>query len=155
MGRVLAKLEELGHKLPEAAAPAANYVAYTRVGNIVYVAGQLPIEDGKPGFIGKLGREISIEDGKQAAQLCSFNALAHLCHACGGTLDKVKQIVKLEILVNATEDFTEPHVVANGASDLMAEVFGDKGKHARAAYCVAQLPFGAAVEVVGTFEVSD
>lgn len=153
MGRILAKLDELGHRLPEAAAPAANYIPYTQSGNILFVSGQLPIEDGKP-MTGKVGGALTVEQGQQAAQLCTFNALAHVCHACGGTLDKVKQILKLEVLVNGAPGFTEPHLVANGASDLLAEIFGDRGKHARAAYTVAELPMGAAVEVVATFEVS-
>ena len=109
--------------------------------------------DGKPQFIGKLGKDISIEDGQKCARICGINILAHLKNACDGDLDRVKQCLRLGVFVNSTESFLDHPKVANGVSDMMVEIFGDKGKHARFAVGVAQLPFGVAVEVDATFEL--
>lgn len=153
MNEIEKKLVSLGISLPTPAVPAANYVPYNLSGKTVFVSGQLPMLDGKPQFIGKLGKEISIEDGQKCARICGINILAHLKNACAGDLDRVKQCLRLGVFVNSTESFLDHPKVANGVSDMMVEIFGDKGKHARFAVGVAQLPFGVAVEVDATFEL--
>jgi len=153
-GRIEAKLKELGIELPAATAPIANYVPFTRSGNLVVVSGQVSVRNGKPEFVGKLGREISVAEGQQAARLCALNILAHLRTACDGNLDRVKRVLRLGGFVNCTPDFTEMPQVVNGASDLMVAVFGDAGKHARAAVGVSSLPLGVAVEVEAMFEIA-
>ncbi|HXP04097.1 MAG TPA: RidA family protein [Stellaceae bacterium] len=152
-GKIEAKLKELGVELPQASAPVANYVPFTRAGNLVIVSGQVSVRNGKPEFVGKLGREISVSEGQQAARLCALNILAHARTACGGDLDKVKRVLRLGGFVNCMPDFTEMPQVVNGASDLMVAVFGDAGKHARAAVGVSSLPLGVAVEVEAMFEL--
>jgi enamine deaminase RidA (YjgF/YER057c/UK114 family) len=149
-----AKLAEMGLTLPVAAMPAANYVPTTTSGNIVTVSGQLPMKDGKPTGIGKVGRELTIEQGQEVARQCGLNVLAHLKVACGGDFGRVKKCLRLGVFVNSTEDFTDQPKVANGVSDMMVALLGDAGKHARAAVGVAQLPFGVAVEVEATFEIA-
>ena len=114
---------------------------------------RLPMKDGKPQFVGKVGKEFTVEQGQQCAALCLYNVLAHLRNACGGTLDNVRQCLRLGVFVNAPEDFTEHPKVANGASDLMVGIFGPSGHHARAAVGVSGLPFGVAVEVEAMFEI--
>ena len=153
-GQIETRLNELGIELPEAPAPAANYVPYVVVGDMVYISGQISKDAG--GLIcGKLGDTTSVEDGAAAARVCALNLIAQLRAACGGDLDRVVKIVKLGGFVNATGDFTDHPVVINGASDLMADVFGDdKGAHARAAVGCVSLPFGEAVEVEGIFQIS-
>lgn len=153
-GRIDERLKQLGIELPSATAPAANYVPTVRTGNLVFVAGQVTIRDGKREFIGKLGREFGIEEGKKAARLCALNILAHARNACGGDLDRVVRCVRVGGFVNAVPEFGDHPAVINGASDLLVEVFGDAGKHARAAVGVGSLPFGVAVEVEAVFEVS-
>jgi enamine deaminase RidA (YjgF/YER057c/UK114 family) len=153
-GTIEARLKELGIALPQASAPVANYVPFTVSGKLVIVSGQVSVRDGKPEFVGKLGREISIPEGQQAARLCALNILSHLKNACGGDLDRVKQVLRLGGFVNCTADFTSMPQVVNGASDLMVEVFGDKGRHARAAVGVSSLPLGVAVEVEAMFELA-
>ncbi len=153
-GTIDARLSELGIELPEAATPVANYVPYIITGNLVFVSGQVAIANGEIQYSGKLGDTVSIEDGQKAARLCGSNLLAQLKAACGGDLDRVTQVVKLGGFVNATPDFTDQAQVINGASDLMVEVFQDKGKHARAAIGCVALPLGTAVEVDGIFEIS-
>ncbi len=148
------KLATLGLTLPPSTLPAANYVPYTVSGNLVYLSGTLPMKDGKPQFIGKLGREFSIEQGQDTARLCVLNMLGHLKAACGGDLARVKRVVRMGIFVASAEGFTDQPKVANGASDLMVELFGEAGKHARFAVGVSELPFGVAVEVDGTFEIA-
>lgn len=149
------KIESMGLALPPAAAPVASYVPYTLSGKLLSVSGQLPMRDGQPvGGKGKLGASVSIEDGQAAARQCVLNLLAHVKNACGGDLSQVKQILKLGVFVNCTEDFVDHPKVANGASDLMVELFGEAGKHARAAVGVAQLPFGVAVEVDALIELA-
>lgn len=147
------KLASLSLSLPESVLPAANYVPYVISGNQVVISGQLPMKDGKAQFVGKVGKEFSIEEGQETARLCILNVLAHLKAACGGDLSKVKRCVRLGVFVNSTESFTDQPKVANGASDLIVGLFGDAGKHARAAVGVSQLPFGVAVEVEATFEI--
>lgn len=153
-GKIEARLKELGIELPQATAPIANYVPFTVSGNIVVVSGQVSVRSGKAEFVGKLGAGISIPDGQQAARLCALNVLAHLKVAAGGDLDRVKRVLRLGGFVNCTPEFTDMPQVVNGASDLMVQVFGDTGKHARAAVGVASLPLGVAVEVEAMFEIA-
>lgn len=153
MGHIEERLQELNIVLPHVSSPAANYVPYQKTGNIVIISGQLPMKDGKPQFVGKVGKEFTVEQGQQCAALCLYNVLAHLRNACGGTLDNVRQCLRLGVFVNAPEDFTEHPKVANGASDLMVGIFGPSGHHARAAVGVSGLPFGVAVEVEAMFEI--
>ncbi len=152
-GKIEARLTELGIELPQATAPIANYVPFTVAGNIVVVSGQVSVRGGKPEFVGKLGREVSVVDGQQAARLCALNILAHVKTACGGDLDRVKRVLRLCGFVNCTPEFTDMPQVVNGASDLMVQVFGDAGKHARAAVGVNSLPLGVAVEVEAMVEL--
>ena len=152
-GTIDARLRQLGIELPEPAAPVANYVPFTVSGNLVFIAGQLCLWNGERRFPGKLGAGISIADGQQAARLCALNILAHLRAACSGDLDRVRRCVRLGGFVNCTPEFTDMPQVVNGASDLMVEIFGDPGRHARAAVGVSSLPAGVAVEVEGTFEI--
>ena len=153
-GAIDARLQELGIELPEAAAPAANYVPYVVSGNQVFVAGQITIHNGEIQYVGKLGRDYGVEDGQAAARLCALNIIAQVKAACGGDLDRVVRCVRLGGFVNSTADFTDQPEVINGASNLMVEVFGDKGKHSRAAVSAASLPRGVAVEVDAIFEIS-
>ncbi|MBY0355888.1 MAG: RidA family protein [Rickettsiales bacterium] len=153
MENVYQKLEALGLSLPQVSAPAANYIPCAISGSMVFLSGTLPIVDGKPAFIGKLGENFTIEQGQETARCCVLNLLAHLHHALDGDLSRVKRVIRLGVFVNATPDFTEHPKVANGASDLMMELFGDAGRHARFAVGVSGLPFGVAVEVDATFEI--
>ncbi len=153
-GKIDARLKQLGIALPEAGAPAANYVPTVQSGNLVFIAGQITLNNGKREFVGKLGREYAVEDGQKAARLCALNIIAHLRNACGGDLDRVKRCVRLGGFVNAVPDFVDHPQVVNGASNLMVEVFGESGKHARAAVGVGSLPFGVAVEVEAVFEIA-
>jgi enamine deaminase RidA (YjgF/YER057c/UK114 family) len=152
-GRIEARLRELKLALPEPAAPVANYVPTVRSGDLLFIAGQICQWQGERRFIGKLGREISLEQGQEAARLCALNILAQAKAALGGDLDRVLRCVRLGAFVNCTEDYTQQPQVANGASDLMVEVLGDAGRHARAAVGVNALPGGVAVEVEAVFEV--
>ncbi len=152
-GQIDARLAELGIEVPEAAAPVANYVGFVKSGNLVFVSGQVTLKDGEFKHVGKLGAEISLEEGQAAARLCAVNIIAQLKAACGGDLDRVKRIVKLGGFVNSTPDFTQQPQVINGASDLMVEVFADKGKHARAAVSAGALPLGIAVEIDAVAEI--
>jgi enamine deaminase RidA (YjgF/YER057c/UK114 family) len=147
------RLSALGITLPSAVAPAANYVPARRTGAYVYIAGQVPTRDGKDQFVGKLGRDLSLEDGQKAARLCAINILAQLRTALGGSLDNVVGCVRLGGFVNAVPEFGDQPKVINGASDLMVEVFGEAGRHARAAVGCASLPRNVAVEVDAIFEV--
>jgi enamine deaminase RidA (YjgF/YER057c/UK114 family) len=146
-GVIDARLEELGIELPQAAAAVANYVPYVFTGNLVFVSGQVTIDKGEFKYLGKVGSDLSVEQGQEAARLCALNIIAQLKEACGGDLDRVERIVKLGGFVNSTPDFKDQPKVINGASDLMVEVFGDKGRHARAAVSAGSLPVGVAVEV--------
>jgi enamine deaminase RidA (YjgF/YER057c/UK114 family) len=154
MGETIEKrLNELGVTLPAAAAPAANYVPFMRTGNLVFTAGQLPLRDGKLQVTGLLGRDVDTAAGKEAAKLCAINILAQ-AKAAIGDLDKIKRLVKITVFVASAPDFTEQHLVANGASDFLVEVLGEPGKHARAAVGTASLPLNAAVEIEAVIEVA-
>ncbi|WP_299399329.1 RidA family protein [Pelagibius sp.] len=153
-GQIDARLAELGIDVPEAATPVANYVGFVQTGNLVFVSGQVTLKDGSPQYLGKLGDSISLEDGQAAARLCAINIIAQVKAACGGDLDRVQRVVKLTGFVNSTPDFTDQPKVVNGASDLMVEVFGDKGRHARAAVSAGALPIGVAVEVEAVVEIA-
>jgi enamine deaminase RidA (YjgF/YER057c/UK114 family) len=144
---VAAKLKELGLEIPPAPAPVANYVPYAIEGKLVFISGQVPRgADGKLKFIGKVGKELSEKEGYEAAKLCALNCLAQL-KAAAGSLDKVKRIVRVGGFVNCAPDFANQPQVVNGASDLIVQVFGDKGRHARTAVGAAGLPANVAAEV--------
>ncbi|CAN7245847.1 RidA family protein [Paraburkholderia sp. 22099] len=145
------KLKELGIELPSAGAPAAAYVMSAQSGNTVYLSGHIAKKDGKV-WAGKLGATLTTEEGKAAARSIAVDLLATL-HAHVGDLNRVTRIVKLMSLVNSTLEFTEQHLVTNGASELIADVFGERGKHARSAFGVAQIPLGACVEIEMIAEV--
>jgi enamine deaminase RidA (YjgF/YER057c/UK114 family) len=147
-----ARLRDLGIDLPPAAAPVASYVPVAVAGNLAFVAGQVPLEDGKPMVTGRLGADLQTEEGARWARRCGLQALAAL-RAELGSLDRVAGIVKVTVWVASTEGFTEQPVVANGASDLFVEVFGEAGKHARAAVSAPALPLGAPVEVEVVAEI--
>ena len=153
-GTVEQRLTEMGVKLPKPAAPAANYIPFVTTGKIVFVSGQLTILNGKLMYLGKVGDTLSTDDGYKAAQICAINLIAQVKEACFGDLDRVLQVVKLGGFVNCTPDFTDQPMVINGASDLIAEAFGDAGKHARFAVGASSLPLGVAVEVDGIFEIA-
>ena len=144
-------LNRLGITLPDAPAPAANYVPYVIARNMVFISGQLPLVDGKLSVTGHVGKDVSTDEAAQQARLCAINLLAQLKAACEGDLSRVKQVVKLGGFVACTDDFTAQPEVVNGASDLMVEVFGDAGRHARFAVGSNTLPRGTCVEVEGTF----
>jgi enamine deaminase RidA (YjgF/YER057c/UK114 family) len=139
------RLTQLGITLPPMAAPAAAYVPFVRTGNLVFISGHIARRDGKA-WVGQLGRDMVTATAKHAARAIAIDLLGTL-HAAVGDLDQVERIVKLMSLVNSTPDFTEQHIVTNGCSELLAEVFGDKGAHARSAFGVAQIPLGACVEI--------
>ena len=139
------KLNALGITLPEVAAPAGAYVPFMRTGNLVFLSGHLAKRDGQV-IVGQLGRNVTTAEGKAAARLIAIDLMGTL-QAAVGDLAKVRRIVKVMSLVNSTGDFTEHHLVTNGGSELLAEVFGDAGKHARSAFGVAQIPMGACVEI--------
>lgn len=140
------KINALNIELPAAAAPVAAYVMYAQTGNTVYLSGHIAKKDGKP-WVGQLGKNMTTEEGKQAARAIAIDLMATLQAACGGDLNRVRRIVKVMSLVNSTADFTEQHLVTNGASELFGEVFGEAGKHARSAFGVAQIPMGSCVEI--------
>lgn len=152
MSRIDARLSELGLVLPDPVAPVANYVPFVITGSLVFISGQVSIGPG--GLItGKLGADLDLEKGVEAAHACGVNLIAQLRAACGGDLDRVTRVVKLGGFVNSTPDFTDQPKVVNGCSDLMVAVFGDKGRHSRAAVGAPALPLNAAVEVDGIFEI--
>ena len=152
-GNTAQRLAELGIELPQAPAPAANYIPFVVTGNLVFVAGQVTVLNGEVKFKGRLGEDMDIDEGYQAARLCGLNLIAQAQAAAAGDLDKIKRVVKLGGFVSATPDFTDHPKVVNGASDLMAEVFGEAGKHARFAMGAGSLPLGVAVEGDGVFEL--
>lgn len=152
-GTIDARLAELGITLPDAPMPAANYVPFVQTGTLVFISGQVAKDDNGL-MVGKLGAGYSAEDGQAAARSCGLNLIAQLKEACGGDLDRVTRVVKLNGFVNCTPDFGDHPMIVNGASDLMVEVFGDAGRHARAAVGSSSLPFGVAVEVEGVFEIA-
>ena len=140
------KLKELNITLPPVSTPAAAYVPFVRSGNLVFLSGHIARREGKA-WVGQLGKTLQTDEGKQAARAIAIDLLGTLHAAVGGDLNQVKRIVKVMSLVNSTPDFTEQHLVTNGASELFAQVFGDKGAHARSAFGVAQIPMGACVEI--------
>lgn len=150
-GKIESRLKQLGIALPAAAAPAANYVPFAITGNQLWVAGQITFWDGKLKYLGKVGADLSLEDGAAAARVCGLNIIAQ-AKAALGDLDRVVRIVKLNGFVNAPADFTDHPKVINGASDLLVEVFGDAGRHARVAVGVSNLPLNSAVEVDAVME---
>jgi enamine deaminase RidA (YjgF/YER057c/UK114 family) len=152
-GKYDARLRDLGIELPQASAPAANYVPFVRTGNLLFMAGQVTVWNGERRYVGKLGREFNAEEGQQAARLCALNLIAQLRRALDGDLDRLVRVVRVGGFVNSTPDFLEQPKVVNGASDLFVEVFGDAGKHARTAVGTNVLPFEVAVEVEAVFEV--
>ncbi|RJF84436.1 RidA family protein [Azospirillum cavernae] len=152
--RIDARLAELNIELPQAAAPVAAYVGYTRSGNTLYISGQITIWNGERKFVGKVGQDYTLEQGKEAAKLCALNILAQAKAALDGDLDRVTRVLKLGGFVNAGPDFHDHPLVINGASELMQAVFGEAGKHARAAVGVSSLPGNVAVEVDAILEVA-
>ena len=151
-GKVETRLSQLGIKLSEATPPWANYVSYLVTGKQVYVSGQLP-QLGDESYKGKLGIDLSIEDGQRAARISAINLLPHLKEACGGDLDRVTRCIEIGGFVNSAPDFTDHPLVLNGASELLVEVFGEAGRHTRFAVGVTALSFNFAVEVKGVFEI--
>ncbi len=146
------RLAELGITLPDAPAPAANYVPFVQVGDIVHVSGQISMN--AAGFIiGKLGDSMDAEAGAAAAKTCAIGLLAQVKAACGGDLDRLQRVVKLTGFVNSTADFTDQPKVINGASDFLVEALGEAGRHARSAVSAISLPFGVAVEIEGVFQI--
>ena len=146
------RLEELGLSLPDAPAPAANYVPYVVVGNTVYVSGQIPMNsDGM--ITGKVGSDLTVEEGAKAAQRCALALLAQAKKACGGDILRLVRVVKLTGFVNSTPEFGDQPAVVNGASDLFVALLGDRGRHARSAVSAGALPFNVAVEIEGIFEI--
>ena len=142
---VYIRLQSLGITLPPVATPAAAYVPFMRTGSLVFLSGHIAKRDGKP-WVGQLGRDVDTATGRQAARAVAIDLLGTL-HAAVGNLDQVARIVKVMSLVNSTPDFTEQHLVTNGCSELLAEVFGERGAHARSAFGVAQIPLGSCVEI--------
>jgi enamine deaminase RidA (YjgF/YER057c/UK114 family) len=151
--RIDERLRALSIELPQASKPGANYVPWVRSGSLVFLTGQLSQWNGERRFIGKLGREFGVEEGKAAARLCALNLIAHARDAVDGDLDRVARIVRIAGFVNSTPDFVQQSQVVNGASDLFVDVFGDAGRHARMAVGVAALPYDVAVEVEAVLEV--
>lgn len=146
------KLTEMGIQLPDAPAPAANYVPVVQVGNLMYISGQIPIDDA--GIVkGKLGRNMQTSEGVDAAKLCALALLAQIHKALDGNWWRLKRAVKLTAFVNSTEDFIEQPAVVNGASDFLVELLGEAGEHVRSAVSAPSLPLGAAVEIEGIFEI--
>lgn len=152
-GPIETRLAELGVTLPDAPAPAANYVPYVVAGDIVYFSGQVSM--GPDGFIlGKLGADMDVAAGAAAARTCAISLLSQLKAACGGDIERLVRIVKLTGFVNSTAEFGDQPKVVNGASDFLVEALGDKGRHARSAVSAASLPFGVAVEIEGIFQIA-
>ena len=153
-GNIDARLAELGIEIATPTAPQANYVPFVISGNLVYVSGQVPVVDGEVRFKGKVGDDVDVATAAQAARACAMNLIAQVKAACDGDLDRVTRVVRLGGFVNATADFTEQPQVINGASDLLVDVFGDAGRHARFAVGAGSLPLGVSVEIDAVFEIS-
>jgi enamine deaminase RidA (YjgF/YER057c/UK114 family) len=151
---VEARLKELKITLPNPPAPVASYVPYVVSGNLVYISGQVTLTPDGLKYVGTVGSDLTVEDGKAAARLCALNVIAQAKAACGGNLDRVKRVVKVTAFVNAVAGFTQHPEVANGASDLFVEVFGDAGRHARAAVGAGSLPRNVATEVEAVIEIA-
>ncbi len=153
MGEVSERLAELGITLPAVAAPVANYVGWVRHGDLVFTAGQLPLENGELKHAGIVGEDVTVEEAAAAARLCALNCIAQGAAAAGG-VDNIRRVLKIVGFVRCRPDFTQQPQVLNGASELMVEVFGEAGRHARSAVGVSALPLGACVEVEAVFEVA-
>lgn len=147
------KLIKLKINVPKAPNPVGSYVAYKIISNLLYISGQISIDENGIIKKGKLGKDLSVEEGKDAAKLCAINIIAQTKKACTGDLERVVNCIKLTGYVNSTNDFTDQPKVINGASEIITEVFGDAGKHTRAAVSVNSLPLGAAVEIDAIFEI--
>ncbi len=145
----------LGHELPEPGASSPHYAPFARTGNLLFISGQIPVARGQVQFIGKLGREFTVEQGQQAACACALNLLAHINAVVGGEVHRVRRIVRLGGFVNALPEFEQLSEVMNGASDLMLSVFGEQARHARTSVGVATLPLGVAVEVDAIVELAE
>jgi enamine deaminase RidA (YjgF/YER057c/UK114 family) len=153
-GRISQKLQELGITLPTPAMPQGAYVPWVRTGSLLFISGQITMGANGLEYLGRVGENVSLDEGKRAARLCGLNIVAQVAAALGGDLDRVKRVVKLTGFVNAVPGFAQHPEVVNGASDLMAEIFGEAGRHARAAVGVSSLPRNVAVEVEAVFEVA-
>jgi enamine deaminase RidA (YjgF/YER057c/UK114 family) len=147
------KLNQLKIKLPKAPDPVGAYVAFKKVSNLLYISGQLPIDSDGKILKGKIGKELTLEDGQKASKLCVINILAQANKAVDGDLNKIKNCIKITGFVNSTDDFTDQPKVINPASETLSYIFGEKGKHARAAVSTSSLPLGAAVEIDAIFEI--
>ncbi len=154
MSSVQARLNALGIELPPVSVPAAAYLPFVRSGNLLFLSGHIAKKDGKP-WVGQLGRDTDTATGRAAARAIAIDLMGTLSAALGGDLERVVRIVKVMSLVNSTADYTEQHLVTNGCSELLGEVFGDAGKHARSAFGVAQIPMGACVEIELIAEIRD
>ena len=152
--KVEQRLEEIGVAIPNAPAPAANYLPFTRTGNLVFVSGQVPFVDGTLTVTGTVGKNASVEDAQKQARVCAINLLAQLKVACDGDLDRVVQVIKLGAFVASANDFYSQPAVVNAASDLMVVAFGDAGQHARFAVGSNALPLNCLVEIDGIFEIT-
>ena len=148
------RLREVGITIPDAPSPAANYLPFTRTGNLVFVSGQVPFVDGKLEATGTVGKNASVEEAQGQAKICAINLIAQLKVACDGDLDRVIKVVKLGAFVASAEDFFNQPVVVNAASDLMVQAFGENGRHARFAVGTNALPLNCLVEIDGVFEIS-
>jgi enamine deaminase RidA (YjgF/YER057c/UK114 family) len=146
------KIEQMGITIPEAAKPLAAYIPALKIGNLIMTSGQVPIAAGVIQYQGKVGKDLTEEEGKEAAKLCAINCLSAV-KSLTGSLDKIKRIIKLTVFVNSAEGFTAQPKVANGASEFIVEIFGDAGKHVRSAVGVSELPMNSAVEIEMTVEV--
>ena len=151
--KISRRLIENNIKLPEVSAPAGSYLSYTQGDSLIFISGQIAFWNGELLLKGKLGRDLTIDEGQDSSRYCGLNLLAHLQNACNGNLDKVEKVIKLNGFVNCTDDFTDQPKVIDGVSQLMIQVFGDRGKHARAAVGCASLPLGASVEVEAIFQI--
>lgn len=152
MKTIAERLVELGLKIPEAATPAANYLTFSQTGNLIFTAGQLPLRNGVLIMTGLLGNELTIANGQEAARQCAINILGQI-QAATDDLEKIVNIVKITAYVASAPDFTSHHLVANGASDLLVAILGERGKHARSAIGVSSLPLNAPVEIEAIVEV--
>ena len=154
MGKVIDRINTLKIKLPEPKPPVGAYVATKIIGNLLYISGQISIDENVKLITGKIGKDLSLDDGYKAAERCGLSIIAHVKNACGGDLEKVKSCVKLTGYVNSTDNFKDQPKVINGASDIIAKIFEKKGEHTRAAVSVNSLPLGVAVEVDAIFELN-
>ena len=149
----LENIKKLNLAIPEAPAPVGAYVAFKKIGNLLYISGQLPISNEGKIIKGKIGKDLTLEDGQKASKFCAINIIAQVKKALNGDLDKVKNCVKITGFVNSTDNFTDQPKVINPASETLSAIFGDHGKHARAAVSTNSLPLGAAVEIDAIFEI--